>query len=187
MTKPAKVNNAQSDSLSGLEAFFSAVVDLTAESSVDEGWTLAQASHTLGVTERTVRRWIKEQRFRAWKVEGPRGPEWRIHPGSSVDSKTGDAGSTVVRAADGQTLLTLATLVKEQAEKLEAASFRNGYLEHQLQNYEQQVKLLPDFQAQAAKAQEHEDRVKVLTEEVSKLKSSWWYRFSRWFAGSNDS
>lgn len=185
---PVKSETIETLSLSGLEQIFTTTVDpdrTSLESSADQGWTLPEAAQAFHVTERTIRRWIKEQRLPAWKVAGPRGPEWRIRIGSRVETNDDQARSTVVQSTDNQSLFALASLLKEQATKLEAASFRNGYLENQLRTYEQQVKLLPDFQAQAARAQLHEEKVKQLEAELVQIKASWWYRFSAWFLGSS--
>ncbi len=175
-------------SLGGLEQLFSATADpnsTSLDSSADQGWTLAQAARAFDVTERTIRRWIKEQRLPAWKVAGPRGPEWRIRTGSRLEISDDQTRSTVVQSTDNPTILVLANLVKEQASKLEAASYRNGFLENQMLTYEQQLKLLPDFQAQAARAQVQDEKVKQLEVELGQIKATWWYRFCAWFLGRN--
>ena len=58
-------------------------------------------------------------------------------------------------------LKTLLDVITKQAEKLEAASMRIGYLEARTENYESQIKLLTD----------------------SQHKRGWWVRFSSWFLG----
>lgn len=186
---PLKAETTQSLSLNGLEQIFTSTVDpdrTSLESSEDQGWTLAEAAETFDVTERTIRRWIKEKRLTAWKVAGPRGPEWRISTGSSLETSDDQDRSTVVQSADNQSILALASLLKEHAAKLEAASYRNGFLENQMRTYEQQVKLLPDFQAQAARGQVYEEKVKQLEAELGQIKATWWYRFCAWFLGSSD-
>lgn len=185
---PLYVETAETALLSGLEQLFTSTVDpdsTSIESSADQGWTLSEAAGAFDVTERTIRRWIKEQRLTAWKVAGPRGPEWRIRTGSTLATNDDQARSTVVQSADNQSLLALTSLLKEQAAKLEAASYRNGFLENQMQNYEQQVKLLPDFHAQAARAQAQEEKVKQLESELVRIKATWWYRFCAWFTGAS--
>ena len=59
------------------------------------------------------------------------------------------AGETAATVRDANDLTTLSALVREQAarllqqsEKLEAASYRIGYLESQIQGREEQIKLL---------------------------------------------
>lgn len=52
-------------------------------------------------------------------------------------------------------------LIRDLQNQLQAASFRNGYLESQLENQREQIKLLTD----------------------SQHKGGWWARFSSWFFG----
>ncbi|MCC6981406.1 MAG: hypothetical protein IT343_23995 [Candidatus Melainabacteria bacterium] len=63
-------------------------------------------------------------------------------------------------------------------EKLEAATYRNGYLEAQLTGAETQLKLLPDFQAKASEAETLKQKVIELEAE---LRRGWWSRFRSWF------
>ncbi len=58
-------------------------------------------------------------------------------------------------------LKSLLDVITKQAEKLEAASMRIGYLEARTENYETQIKLLTD----------------------SQHKRAWWARFGAWFLG----
>lgn len=58
-------------------------------------------------------------------------------------------------------LKSLLDVITKQAEKLEAASMRIGYLEARTENYETQIKLLTD----------------------SQHKRGWWARFGAWFLG----
>ncbi len=185
MGEPARNDKPQSTALDGLSEFFDRSVDPPrpeTKPTADQGWALWQAADAYKVTERTIRRWIKEQRVTAWKVDGPRGPEWRINPGSSQEDSNVQSGSS----DPNQALIALTKILSDQAAKLEAATFRNGFLEAQTRVYEEQVKLLPDFQAQAAKAAAHGERVNELENELVRIKASWWYRFSAWLSkGTN--
>lgn len=74
--------------------------------------------------------------------------------------------------------------------ELQAATFRNGYLESQIANYSEQVKLLPDLQAKAKEADEYKTIMEAkdaqLTElqaQIDQLKRGWWARFVPWFLG----
>lgn len=180
MGEPVQNNKPETVTMEGLDEIFITPGDppwSEHKSTADQGWSLWQAADAYNVTERTVRRWIKENRITAWKVDGPRGPEWRINPGSSQDTDNVQAGST----DHSQSLIALMQILKDQAVKLEAATFRNGFLEAQTEVYENQVKLLPDLQAQVARTEYQEARTKALEAELQQLKGSWWYRVCCWF------
>jgi chromosome segregation ATPase len=68
-------------------------------------------------------------------------------------------------------------------EKLEAATYRNGYLEAQLSSAESQLKLLPDLSAKATTTETLEQQIAKLESELALAQSSWWVRFGRWFLG----
>ena len=53
----------------------------------DSWLTLAQAAIHFSVNEKTLRRWIKQNRVKAFKISGPRGEEWRLEPGQPRASK----------------------------------------------------------------------------------------------------
>lgn len=177
MIDPVYEQNPKTVSLSGLEQFFSAEKSPSNVTEA-EGWTLAEAAEEYNVTERTIRRWIKDGRLQAWKVDGHRGQEWRVHPTQSNDTRSDTA-------ADNQSYLLLAGLLKDQILKLEAASYRAGYLENQVRTYEEQVKLLPDLQARVRKLDAQEQALRDAETELSRIKSTWWYRFWTWFTASN--
>lgn len=81
----------------------------------------------------------------------------------------------------GKAFVDIQTILKQ----LQDATYRNGWLEGQLHTASEQVKLLPDLQAQAARVVAQEIRIKELEENLAHLKGHWWYRFWRWFTGSN--
>lgn len=68
-------------------------------------------------------------------------------------------------------------------EKLEAATYRNGYLEAQLSGAQEQLKLLPDLSAKATRTENLEDKIANLESELEAAKRSWWARFGAWFMG----
>lgn len=183
MGEPARNNKPEIITVEGLDELFATTIDpprSEQKPTVDQGWSLWQAADAYNVTERTIRRWIKEKRITAWKVDGPRGPEWRINPGSSQDSDSVQTGLIV----QNQSVSVLVQLLKDQATKLEAATFRNGFLESQTKVYEDQIKLLPDLQAQAAKTSVQEARAKELEAELERIKAHWWNRVWSWLAGA---
>lgn len=80
-------------------------------------------------------------------------------------------------------LRTLMDVITKQAEKLEAANYRNGYLEAQLSGAQEQLKLLPDLSAKATRTENLEDKIANLESELEAAKRSWWARFGAWFMG----
>lgn len=95
---------------------------------------------------------------------------------------------------EGKPLISIvneqALRVLELSSRLESASYRIGYLEALVNTKDEEIKLLPDLRMRAANAialekkkQELEQKVCGLETELTNLKSSWWYRFSRWFFG----
>lgn len=146
-----------------------------------------QAAEILGINKRSVIRLIQEQKLKAIKqngkylitrealdermqsatVAGPsrdEGPPTQVSyvsvdidgPGPSRDEV---AASNVVVEVEAPPSFTLDAhkLLKE----LEGATYRVGYLEAQLAERDQQIKLLTD----------------------SQHKSGWWSRFASWFIG----
>jgi hypothetical protein len=72
--------------------------------------------------------------------------------------------------------------------ELQAATFRNGYLESQVATYSEQVKLLPDLQAKAKEADDYKTMMEAkdaqlmeLQAQIDDLKRGWWSKFSTWF------
>jgi hypothetical protein len=70
--------------------------------------------------------------------------------------------------------------------KLESATYRNGYLEAQLLNAEGQLKLLPDLSAKALKSEDLEEQIARLENELQAARKTWWQRFGSWFIGKKD-
>jgi hypothetical protein len=68
-------------------------------------------------------------------------------------------------------------------EKLEAATYRNGYLEAQLSNADSQLKLLPDLSVKATKVETLEQQVTRLEADLTEARQGWFKRFGRWFLG----
>lgn len=73
-------------------------------------------------------------------------------------------------------------LISELASKLEASTYRNGYLEALLEAQAEQIKLLPDLQAQASKTALLEAELQLLRQQSS-AKKSWLGSFASWFSG----
>lgn len=189
MQEPISEVRGPSVSVAGLEEVFeidTSVIEgsdqpnSTVRSFAPVGLTIKQASEHYGLAIPTIRLKIKTGEIPATKVNGPKGPEWRVFPeGVPADEGKGEItdsqpDSTVVealyeadrRVAEGfhQANMNVAALIKSNQElisKLEAVTYRNGYLEAQLSEKESQIKLLTDSQHNAG----------------------WWGRFCSWFVG----
>ncbi len=139
---------------------------------------ISRAAQVLGISERTVWRKIDKGELKS-RTKGNKRLV-RIPVFSPTTQTTPDGHVTLHDTpSKANAVVDLTVLLRE----LQAANYRIGFLESQNRTYEEQVKLLPDFQAQAAKAQLHEVTVQELNAELSQLKSTWWYRFCRWFLG----
>lgn len=152
--------------------------------------TLKEAVEFYKISEKTIRLHISQGKIPARKEQGPKGLEWRIYPSGvpvepepiecitevePEDNQTGtELGDTQNRTGTTMEpdwnqasarlpgeLDKLLEVIQTQAQKLEAANYRIGYLEAQSQSYKEQIKLLTD----------------------SQHKASWWVRFSSWFLG----
>ena len=138
----------------------------------DGSVSLDEAAQQLGISDRTVRRRIKEGTLAAYKLETPRGQVWRIYlPGTPADQgmpprRHGDqdggdlpAPAAVVdttSVSDANTspeLLKALDLIErlqhQHAEALEQAHRENsqlagqvGFLQAKLQDAEEQIRLL---------------------------------------------
>ena len=120
------------------------------------GLTIQQAATVAGVSERTVRRWIKEGTLAAEKVPTAQGYEWRVQldgaaclsggracrGGSArVDGMVAPAAGWVESAAEevGEALVRAVGLVERlQRENLELAG-RVGFLQGKLQETQAQL------------------------------------------------
>ena len=178
--------------------------------------TLEEAAKRLNLSERTVQRRLKQGHLKGYKVTGPRGPEWRIllestddttergfptsddTTFSSEDTTDVETVSSEDRTPDSATRANLAYVqfvdfykdqVESLQEKLEAATYRNGYLEAQLSSAESQLRLLPDLSAKAIKTETLEQQVARLEIELAtereQARRGWWKQFSSWFLGSS--
>lgn len=145
--------------------------------------TIDEAAAILGVTSRTILRRLQKQSLSGFKIAGQFGPEWRVLL-SNADSTPTQAntshGQTTPDHIDFQIIPSenelvtelrrqidalkaeLESKVSEAQREIQAASFRNGYLESQLENQRDQIKLLTD----------------------SQHKPGWWARFKKWCAGT---
>lgn len=141
---------------------------------------ISQAAKILGISERTVWRKIDRGELKSKSKGNKRLVRVPVfEPTTSISS---DGHTTMADTPpNANAVVDLNVLLHE----LQGANYRIGYLESENKRYEEQVKLLPDFQAQAAKAAAHEEKVKELERELHELKTSWWFRFCSWLKGQS--
>ncbi len=162
------------------------------------GMSLKAAAIHYRLAMSTLRAKIKRGEIPAEKIEGANGPEWRVFVSRSADSTPIKHGAKQGAEHRADTLLDdpqsnsdksvnrLVELVDKQAAKLEVASGQIGYLSAQIESYQNQVRLLPDLEAQAAKVSAQDETINQLSDELTRLKGSWWYRLSRFLSGKSD-
>ena len=102
-----------------------------------QGLTISQAARSLGVSSRTVRRFIKSGRLDAELVPGPFGQEYQIfnlppelHKPKPVDNTPSQAPTQIM------------DIVRELQEKNMALAAQLGVATERIKNLENRVKLL---------------------------------------------
>lgn len=144
------------------------------------GLPVKEAAKLLGLSIKTVKDKLRKGTLIGFKKRDKYGETWLVSPnqeGVVVPSSTweslptpadqGDAGvpGTTWQSLPQKTeteLTVLVDLLEKKERELEAASYRIGYLESQLETERQQVKLLTD----------------------SQHRSGWWAKFMTWFLGT---
>jgi excisionase family DNA binding protein len=105
------------------------------------GLTIAQAAKSLGVSSRTVRRFIKSGKLHADLVPGPFGEEYRIlelpPELGKVKPVDNTPGQTLV-----QTPVQVIDIVRELQEKNLALAAQLGAATERIRNLEKEVRLL---------------------------------------------
>lgn len=183
---------------SGLDQLFE--VDRQADASVT-GTTsqtntidvsVAEAANLLGITERSVWRRIRQGKLSSKLIGGKavltlcQSDIATRQTNRQTDTKDGQSDQptdvSVVSASAVEGSRTI-ELVAEFAAKLEAATYRNGYLEAQLDAHKEQIKLLPDYQHRAMEAEVLRARVSELEAELEGHRQGRWWQFWSWFTG----
>jgi len=120
------------------------------------GLPIKEAARILGISANSVRAKLKSGELSGCKVKGSTGEQWLVEltkVTSEPTKLTNQATQTIEPVATGE-ISRLLDIIERQASKLEAASGQIGYLQSQLENSRDQVKLLED-----------------------RSKSPWWLRF----------
>ncbi len=139
------------DKTDGHDPFETVTVEIA-----DSDWTPEQAAKALGKSIRTIRRMLQDGALQGYKVPRRRREEWRVKP---LTVSANEAVNVPLQKAVANETDRLWELLREKDAKLEALTMRTGYLEAQLE--------------------QHKDTIKLLTD--SQHKSGWWTRFCSWF------
>lgn len=140
--------------------------------------SISEAARRLGTSERTIWRRIGRHELKSRTKGNKRLVKIPVYvPDAVIDSE----GHTTMSEVPPQTnaLVDLGALLKD----LQSANYRIGFLQAQLENHQDQVKLLPDLQSQAAKAATLEKQLAERETELTSIKASWWYRIWSWLSG----
>jgi len=143
--------------------------------------SVTEAAKLLGITERTIWRRIRQKKLDATLVDGKtiirlcqadiqaRQPDTRSDieqvEAHAVSDNSGNVTDSMSNFTETESAIEL---IAELAAKLEAATYRNGYLEAVLKNQSEQIQLLPDLQAQARRKELLELEVDELRAQANK-------------------
>lgn len=201
--------------MTGLEDFFP-----SHDKAGQEDLTLEEAAKRLNLSERTIQRRLKRGQLTGYKVNGDRGPEWRIVLEASLDTTSKAVPTSDDMTVDTEVMTDAVPVSSEDMTpeatainaatfapyagflqnqilslqgKLEAATYRNGFLVAQLATAESQLKLLPDLSAKATEAEllktqveELEAKLKANDEQLALFlnkNQGFWSRLGAWFIG----
>jgi hypothetical protein len=160
--------------------------------SLDEWVTIAEAAKRLGLSPDRVRRRLKAGEFEARRVDSRYGPTWEIRlsdlpPGDSTSPGVGPTAAprvvigpgvapTLAADDDSPAAVELVRLVRHQQDQLTQLAGQVGFLQAQLQQAHETIKLLqapPDETAGGGGPVGVEDRPQtvVMAEEVGHLKA----------------
>ena len=115
-----------------------------------EGMTLKEACKHFGLASSTIRTKLRTGELNGVKVPGRHGYEWRIlpaacrQPANTADSQQSHTADSQQHSHITGTIIDLNSRLEAANEKLQAAAFRNGYLESQLEASRDTIKLLED-------------------------------------------
>lgn len=140
--------------------------------------SISEAAKRLGTSERTIWRRINRGELRSRSKGNKRLVKIPVFVPEALSTSDGHTTFT-------DTPMTANALVDLQAilRDLQSANFRIGFLQAQLENHQDQVKLLPDLQSQVAKAASLEQQLADRETELASIKATWWYRVWSWLTG----
>ena len=109
----------------------------------NQGMTIAQAAEKLGVSTRTVRRYIKAGKIEARLVRGPFGEEYRIDslPESFTSARKEETTGKAIQGMENTPVQAM-DIIKELQEKNLALAAQLGAATERVRSLEGQLKLL---------------------------------------------
>jgi hypothetical protein len=129
---------------------------------------IPEAAKALGVSERTLWRKLDNGALKS-RLKGNK--RYVRVPTEKILSRF-DTDSVSPQSYDSGTVLDVQQLVNQLA----GANYRVGYLQGQLEEKDQQLKLLPDLQRQAEDVQLLRTKLSEAEEELARLRRPWWRR-----------
>ena len=142
--------------------------------------SIREAAHHFGLGETTIRRRIQSGEFRAFKQRTVHGVEWRViiptESGGGISTTSGGV-STTSTPNDHVGLALVEENRRLQDQALQLAG-RIGWLEAQLQQANEQIKLLTDTQHAPGQLQPGLSEADTLLEPAKQLmkQAPWWKR-----------
>jgi hypothetical protein len=135
---------------------------------LSRGLSFKEACEYYGLKATALRVRIKSGEIPAEKIQGMNGPEWRIYPAQPSRDPFAQITEPHREVIEPNKLLEIVQDLQSKLEaanqQLQAANFRNGYLEAQVESQQGQIKLLVDSQ---------------------RNRGSWWSGFVSWLRGSD--
>lgn len=156
-----------------------------------EDWTVKEAAEIFNCSEKTVLRKLRSGKLSGYKVQGEKTLEWRVRKDNEDKSKLHQESRQDKSVQDTDRNGILVEEMRGKIEllegRLQAAIYRNGYLEGKLEDREKQVLLLPDLQARAHQVEAKEQEINSLKTELDMYKElverSAWRKFWDWMIG----
>ena len=114
-----------------------------------QGLTIAEAARSLGVSSRTVRRYVKSGKIHAESVLGPFGQEYRIlelpvefRKSKPVDNTPSQSSGQTSGQTSVQTPVQVIDIIRELQEKNLALAAQLGVATERIRNLEKDMRLL---------------------------------------------
>jgi len=147
---------------------------------IPQGVPVEEAARVFGTSTRAIIKRLQKGTLSGFKVPSKFGDKWLVSPEAiptSVESKpeTIPEGTSEIAGESPEAIPVQSKdipqgvpveIVQDLLKKVEALTYRNGYLESQVAERDRQI-------------ESHENQIKLLTD--SQHKRGWWARFSSWF------